>query len=99
MSATDRIVRLATSFPGLRDAAALRPVLEPEKWDPQALDRWATDPGSGAADRFSARFVLAVWNSEIEWKAGRFDVVTAMATWDRHHRQAFLRWAAEPFSG
>ena len=45
----------------------------------------------------AARFVLNVWNSEDEWKIGRFNVVNAMAAWDHEQRAAFLRWAQDPW--
>jgi hypothetical protein len=45
----------------------------------------------------AARFVLALWNSHVDWECGRFDAVRALGTWDQAHRVAFLVWATQPW--
>lgn len=87
----DRMATLAQSFPTLRDAPGIQP------WDPERLDTWAVGPAPGHGAFCAARFVLAVWNSTDEWQCGTFDVMEALACWDREHRAAFLEWAREPW--
>ena len=41
--------------------------------------------------------MLAVWNPDVEWQCGRFDLMEALCCWDDRHRAAFLMWAAEPW--
>ena len=87
-----RMEDLAISFPALEGAPGTLP------WDAEAFDRWAAtspEPGSGALH--AARFVLAVWNDRAPWKAGSFQAISALGTWDGEHRAAFLAWAQAPW--
>lgn len=34
---------------------------------------------------------------ETPWRAGPFDAVDAMGTWDAAHREAFLSWVRDPW--
>ena len=91
MTPVEHITLLARSFPTLaRQADGLAP------WDADELDRWTCGPVPGSGALHAARFVLAVWR-DAPWECGPFDVVSAMAAWDEHHRAAFLAWAAEPW--
>lgn len=84
-----KIAELAETFPTLR-GAPLRP------WNSEAFDAWAAQQyGSGLAH--AARFVLAVWANNAQWRIGKFDAVNALGTWDAEHRSAFLAWAASPW--
>lgn len=89
--AHENLIRLARSFPNLEDADGLSP------FDAEALDRWATGPSPGHGALYAAQFVLSVYNLSAPWQCGTFNVVRAMATWDRSHREAFLAWARDPW--
>jgi len=66
-------------------------------WDANVLDRWAADSAVSHGELVTARFLLAVWDSDHDWRCGRFDVMDAMRVWDARHREAFLRWAGRPW--
>ncbi len=45
-----------------------------------------------------AHFVLSVWNlTDTEEELGPFNVMNALAGWDREHRAAFVEWARDPW--
>lgn len=87
----DPIEQLALCFPTLSAAGGVRP------WNPREFDRWACGPAPGHGAKHSAHFVLAVWNNNIDWRCGRFDVVEALSIWDEAHQAAFLAWCAKPW--
>jgi hypothetical protein len=87
----NKMSALARSFPTLHAAQGVVP------WQPEDLDRWASGPVPGSGALHAARFVLAVWNSRIEWECGRFDAVNALSAWDDAHRAAFRSWVAHPW--
>lgn len=87
----ERLSTLALTFPTLRHAEGVRP------WNPELLDEWAAVRGGGA--RHSAAFVLGVWNDAGGWQCGRFDAISALASWDSEHRSAFVTWATQPWWG
>lgn len=99
LTMTERMSRLAESFPTLRGRPGIRP------WDVdvvlEQLD--AGWPGGGATH--ALRFVLAVWNPSMlldnlaRWlDAGEaFDVHRALGAWDDAHRAAFAAWATRPW--
>lgn len=91
MSARESMLALARSFPTLGAAPGLSP------WEPEALDDWACGPVPGSGAFHAARFVLAVWRPYGVWECGTFDVMRALAVWDRTHRGAFLTWASDPW--
>lgn len=88
--AAARMGDLAESFHVLRGRPGVRP------WSPLALAEMAflTSALSGPS-QLAAVFVLKVWNREFPCPA--FDVLEALARWDRGHREAFLAWAADPW--
>lgn len=85
-----RMTELARNFPCLERAPGVDP------FKPDVLNRWAWGVASHG-ERATAKFLLAVWDPETEWCAGRFDVFEALRVWDVKHRAAFLRWAADPW--
>jgi hypothetical protein len=98
------MTRLASLFPTLRDAAGVKP------WNVEAFVTWACGPAPGGGAIEAARFVLQVWNSDVDWtefarevgiEGGGaltpFNVVRAMARWDRDHAEAMLAWLRAPF--
>jgi len=84
-----RLVALTASFPTLRGLL--------EVWDPERLDRWACGPEPGSGAICACQFLLSVYNRNAEWECGKFDFQRAYAVWDKHHRQAFLAWAQDPW--
>ena len=86
----EQMSELAESFPCLRGTPGVRP------FDPGELNRWATGPASHG-ERVTARFILAIWDSSIEWEAGRFDLMEALNVWPPSHREPFLGWASDPW--
>jgi hypothetical protein len=84
------MTKLATSFPCLKKAPGVSP------FQPEHLDRWAVSVASHG-ERVTASFILAVWDSSTEWKAGRFDLMEALRAWPPSHRDSFLMWAANPW--
>lgn len=91
MSAPERMTALAETFPALRGKPGVRP------WDPVALDRAAAKGTWSEAVTDCARFVLAVWNDDAPWKVGRFDLMRAVARWDRDNRAAAVAWLSAPW--
>ena len=71
--------KLVLSFPVLRghhqpqDGHKL-PGLDP--WEPHRLDDWAWN-GRSTAEVIAVQFVLAVFNRHVEWRIGKFDIITA----------------------
>jgi hypothetical protein len=86
-----RIQHLAKSFPCLQGAPGISP------WQPIKLDDWAASGKPSHGEIVTAQFLLAVWNSGDEWKAGRFDLMEALAVCDLSHHRAFLHWAIDPW--
>lgn len=94
------IVKLAKSFPSLRDAKGLKP------WEWSKFDRWlyfqeksqSELPRELRMQNHAGRFVLEVWlgGSHIP-QIGLFVVSQAMWVWDEEHRQAFRAWCAAPW--
>jgi hypothetical protein len=86
-----RIKLLAQMFPCLRKAPGISP------WNALAVDDWASSGNPSHGELCTARFVLAVWDPNGEWRSGRFDLMEALPVWDLHHREAFLAWARDPW--
>jgi hypothetical protein len=86
-----QIQQLAAALPTLTGAAGVSP------WNLTEFDAWACGPAPGHGARFAAQFVLAVWNNDVDWRCGRFDVVEALSVWDDAHRSVFLAWALAPW--
>lgn len=86
-----RVRLLAQTFPSLWTAPGIRP------WDAVVVDQWASSGRASHGELCTARFVLAVWDTNGEWQSGRFDLMEALRVWDLPHRQAFLDWASEPW--
>ena len=86
-----RMLALANSFPTLKDVLDL--------WHddaPEVLEEWACGPAATPGGLAAARFVLAVYNYDAEWKCGRFSM-RDISRWDDHHIEAFAAWARDPF--
>lgn len=64
-------------------------------FDSEAMDAEGGVASSG--ELHVIRFLLGVFNSGVEWKSGRFDLIRAYDVWDEAHRRAFVSWAQEPF--
>lgn len=58
---TEQIVRLARSFPTLRDAGGLDP------WDAVQFLDWALSPACTSGSWHASMFVLSVWNQSTDW--------------------------------
>lgn len=82
---------LAQSFPCLWNAPGIRP------WVPLEFDEWASSGSPSHGEVCTARFLLAVWDPNNNWKSGRFDLMDSLRNWDPLHRQAFLEWASNPW--
>jgi len=86
------ILKLSFAFPSLEKADGLSP------WNPVRLDSWAIELGRSRNELHSARFLLSVWNSEFDWDCGVFDPQSAIRSWDRIHRRAYLDYASQDFA-
>jgi hypothetical protein len=87
----NRVRLLAQEFPSLWNAPGVSP------WNAVTVDEWASSGRPSHGELCTARFILAVWEPNENWRAGRFDVMEALRVWDEPHRTAFLRWAAAPW--
>ena len=85
----ERLLALSASFPTLRGVL--------DRWDPEALDRWACGPVPGSGAFHAAAFCLSVYNADAPWQCGPFDLQRALGTWDAAHRAAFLAWVRAPW--
>ncbi len=83
-----KMTAFACSFPSLRHAPGIK------CWDANELDRWAAEMPLSHGELCTARFVLAIWDSDAEWRCGRFDIMEALRIWDPSHHSVFLAWAA-----
>jgi len=100
VTSTIRLMRLIPTFPSL--VCTPSSLLNPDTWDPKEFAKHWRSGSGGELD--AALFCLAVWNSRTDWSEfgltrsdGRFDVHTALGNWDQGNREAFLKWAADPF--
>ena len=84
------------SFPSLAQWSSVAQAAK-RPWDAERFDKWAAGPCPGHGALEAARFVLSVWNPGTQWKCGRFNLHEALWCWDHAHKEAFLRWCAEPF--
>ena len=89
MNNTERMAELARTFPALEGVDGGSP------FDPRKLERAAETLSSGGVH--AVRFLLAVWNANVKWEVGPFEVVRAFWTWDSDHRAAF-NWASDPWT-
>lgn len=92
MPAEERIEALARTFPCLVQAPG-----NAFGWNPRELDMWASQAGQPESYRLAASFVLHVWNRDAGWRCGPFDMFRALEIWDGAHREAFARYAADPW--
>jgi len=86
-----KMTEFARTFPSMSKAAGV------ELWDANALDRWAAETPISEGELVTARFLLAVWDPNHEWRCGRFDLMKALKVWDERHRAAFLAWVEVPW--
>lgn len=87
------VLEIVESFPSLRSAPRM-------PWSATTFYRWArTSPSITSGSHHAAAFVLSVWDSTGPWSKGHlaFNVVRAFQSWDESHRNAFRRWAANPW--
>ena len=70
--------------------------LHPGNWD---IDRFMSDLGVlCSGERHAKLFLASVWDPAWPAEHGlEFNIVNAMAVWDKTHKQAFLRWCLDPF--
>jgi hypothetical protein len=93
---------LAASFPSLTGAPGLAP------WDTDTFLPWLCT--QERPDTTSAGlFLLGVWNAHTDWQevaqemglelrvGGRFNLLSALETWDEQHRSAAVAWMDAPF--
>ena len=88
---TQRMEKLAQSFPSLKQARGVSP------WQSKELARWAREHRSATLERTAAQFVLWVCDPFEVWRCGRFNLLEALVTWDEPHRAAFIAWAKSPW--
>jgi hypothetical protein len=86
-----RIKRLAESFPCLRNAPGI------SSWHAERLDKWAASGKASHGEACTAKFILAVWDSDFDWQCGKFDLIDAFRVWDEYHRDAFREWVRDPW--
>ncbi|TXH58019.1 MAG: hypothetical protein E6Q97_03260 [Desulfurellales bacterium] len=91
----EKIVRLALSFPSLREASGLHP------FEPRQFEEWVRLRIFGKDDidkqaLHAGRFIIQVSNGQT-WRSGPFEVVTAMLVWNDEHRSAFRAWCDSPW--
>ena len=91
MNRYPKMTALAGTFPTLATAAGVEP------FEQEELDKWAAAGNGGSGARHAARFLLHVFNSNVEWESGPFVLSDAMACWDAHHRAAFVAWCKAPW--
>lgn len=91
LSLEAKMSEFAQTFPSVRNADGVA------LWDSNTLDRWATNMALPHGARVTAQFLLAVWDSNNNWKSGKFDLMEALSVWDPTHHRAFLVWVAEPW--
>lgn len=77
---------LAREFPQLKTLPGVDP------WDARKFDRASFDMKGGTAFQEAALFVLNVWNDEIEWQLGRFNLMRALREWGPQEREAFFQF-------
>jgi hypothetical protein len=86
-----KMSKFASSFHSLRKAPGVA------LWDADTLDKWVTETPISDGERVTARFVLAVWDPNHDWRCGKFDLMEALRIWDEDHHRAFLTWVQEPW--
>lgn len=86
-----KMAAFARSFHAIRNAPGV------PLWDADTLDRWAAETPLSHGELVTARFVLAVWDPNHQWRCGRFYLMEALRIWDDNHRAAFLAWAKDPW--
>lgn len=92
MTPQEKMSHLALSFPSIDKKLNSWPGILP--WDACKLVAQYGIASSG--ERYAISFLLDVWNSGQEL-APHFNVIHAMAVWDRYNREAFVKWAQNPF--
>lgn len=86
-----KMTTFALTFPSVAKASGVN------LWDANTFDRWAAETPISHGELVTARFLLAVWDSNHQWRCGRFDAMEALQVWDPRHRDAFLAWAEDPW--
>jgi len=86
-----RMLLLAQTFPALWNTPGINP------WNALVVDEWASSGSATHGELCAARFVLAVWDVNQDWRCGQFDLMNALRIWDEWHRKAFLELAANPW--
>ena len=86
-----KIEVLSREFPTLIKAPGIFP------WNANILDSWAASDAPSSGQQYAATFILNVWDPSFDWKSGKFEVVKALSVWDEVHREAFLKWATNPW--
>lgn len=81
----ERFDRIAEKFPSLASARFVTPI--------HRFDALVAQLG-GRAAKHAAAFVLHLFDDELEWNVGRFELRKALGAWDAEQREAFARWAA-----
>jgi len=66
-----------------------------DPWD--ALTLAANFNGASHGERCVIQFLLNLWDASGNWDCGKFDVIEAYSVWDEKNRNAFLKWATEPW--
>lgn len=79
------ITKIAEMFPSLNQAEGIWP------WNPERLDVWASELGRTDVEVHTARYVLKIWNGDMEWACGVFDQNAALKCWDQTHLNAYMK--------
>lgn len=86
-----KIRLLSQTFPCLWEVPGSAP------WDARAFDAWGASGTLRHGELVPVQFILAVRDSNHDWRSGRFGLMDALSVWDSTHRAAFVAWASNPW--
>ena len=86
-----RMEKFAKSFPSLKEAEGLSP------WEPYKLCQWGKSYGKGSTELNAVRFVLWIFNPQLLYPCGRFELWEAMLSFEDGDREAFAQWVKSPW--
>jgi len=90
ISSKEDICALIGEFPCFRGFG-----ITPSTWDSEAFDKQALKFASG--EIAVAQFILGVWNPNIKWQCGAFNLIDAAARLDSEHRKVIIDWFKKPW--
>ena len=90
-----RMEQLARSFPCLKDCPAITP------WNGEKLQTWVEEQAQTLELPYevvsTVSFLLYLWDPARAWRCTPFNVVDALFLWNQEHRDAFMKWAQDPW--